>query len=1637
MILSSAGLLCIYIDTTHLFMEIQPKNVLEIVVDSFTTNNSKQPCMNEDTVPFYSMATIAGASCASGAALLLQRKLGYQQNYTDFYGVKRDMEQYYKDNRFPRINMETLAIALVAAYQLSVDLLKSTDDHDYNSTMVWTKNAFLLCASLYMVILGWISCYYRLPNWWGSVLNGHMCLLSALMLCCTFARFWMEVIWKELSMDLDLDWITVVPWLVVLLLLFDLMVVTVTAPYDRLYLDDTGSPLRQQANPKVLPTHSSSILATYLYNYVDSFINTTSEYRDRKQVLPENKLPGLPPQITSLVALQKMNQLRSHTGWSLLYKLVTVNRRLFLLQVFWSLLFSSTFYLPPLLLQQLLLVLEDLTKMDKDENHDRYNQLYVQAILWILAQVGATIYQEVVIGRLWYYAHVLEIAVRSILNVEIFRKTLLRPNHTTGTGPLETDNGESGEEDKSRTVATVGNVINLMSTDAQSFSNSISYGGFFLWGTTIELFIGLFILYGLLGNSSLVGVLVMILSIPVTHVTAKKLSDSLDDIMAARDRRGSVMHEVLRGIRQIKFFAWESQWKARLLQLRNHELNHLFAIYCYELILMTVWQGLPLLVIIASFWSFTVLENKELTPPIAFTAMFIYSQLRVQLTNIPENIVKLLQAMVSLRRIEDYLSEEDLTQKEPLDTSSLDTTNPIVIGFSNASITWAEPSTGKTTGATNTTNHADQPDQTEATFRLTNINATFPANELSLICGKTGSGKTLLMLALLGEAPCTEGSVSFPRAPLDLDDFSYSVASVMVTPDGDGDNNDKWLLKDQVAYVAQTAWLQNATIRDNILFGLPYIKDRYDSTLWACSLLSDLDVLVDGDMTEIGERGINLSGGQRARVSLARAVYSRSQIVLLDDVLSAVDAHTAKHLYDNCLTGPLMQNRTRILVTHHVNLCYSRCTYLVHLQNGKIDICGTLEALNQEGVLSTLVNEMASSDDGIKVVGESSAYRQAEEEPSTQAFEPHVLVETEFRAQGLVKQHLYMVYLRLVGGPFFWLVLATLIIGMQCSEMVATWWIKQWSSAYNKIAGENGTGELVINNRFLSSGLSSSPDDNKMPAKQVEYYLGVYVIISLIYIVVSTSGYAMSYMGGIRASRKIYVTLLDRVLHAPLRFFDTTPVGRILNRFSGDMESIDSGLPIQNMDFARSGVTMVAILVSAVIVAPWFLLPALLIACGTIYYTAKFTIASQDSKRIESVSKSPLYSHFTETTVGITTIRAYGATKSFLQTMLWYNDDFSRPSFLTDMINRWVSIRFAYLGCLLNLFCGFMILINLDRQEDASLAGFVFSYALTFADESFWAAYHYRRVQMSYSSVERLVELMDVDQESTTGSTQASSDWPNEGTINVENLEVRYAPDLDMALKGVSFSVRSGEKIGVVGKTGSGKSTLTLALFRFLEAAKGKIIMDGIDIGTMDLDVLRSRLTIIPQDAILFSGSVRTNMDPFGEFSDAAIQEALQRVHLVRPPETTPISSSSSSLACGVGEPANRNIFECLDSPITEGGHNLSIGQRQLVCLARALLKQTKVVIMDEATSSVDFETDRAIQQTMATEFASCTIMCVAHRLNSVINYDRILVIEDGLVKEYDSPSALISNPRSRFYKMCLDSGEFAQLQSSVSSLLK
>ncbi|KAI8092705.1 P-loop containing nucleoside triphosphate hydrolase protein [Halteromyces radiatus] len=1588
----------------------------------------------------FSTVIMAGASCISGITLILQQKYGSVQDELEY--IKRKQDQPYQDHRFPRMLWQTFVVALTTGYQLLLCVLyPSTIDGDVYTRQA-VEYALDLCVCVYLLALTWMSQqYYRLPNWWGGILNIHLCSLWTMMLCCTMIQFCIGVIWKGIYVDITVDWITVFPWILILALELDMIINTATVEYDRQhYVDKSDN--QHNDSVYVLGVNSSSILGSLLFSYMVPFIKVATKYHKLKQILPEDELPRLPSRITSVASLRRANQSRPH-NYSLLYRLFLANRGDVIRFYCMALFCAAIFYIPALLMQQLLLVIEELTTLDKDKQSDRYGQLYIQASLWILAQVMNTLIIEIIKARLWLYGHNIQASVKAMLSLEVYRKTLLRPNSVAATispdSTIKEDSAvEEEKEEEESTVSTTGNIINLIGTDVKEISD-FSLTSFALVSSPIELMIGLWILYGLLGKSSFAGILVMVLSMPLTHIVAKNFVKAQNDIMMSRDRRGSVTHEVLRGIRQIKFFAWESQWKERIMELRQLELKHLLTLYLCEIASSTIWNGLPLLVIVAAFWSYTVLEEKELTPAVAFTSMFIYSELRFQMTSIPEDIVQLLQASVSLRRIERYLKQPDLCQSSTISTSQ-HTTDCEKIGFANATVTWISTSSSSSSSSSSSVDNTeltqepilidvsspDPVDQASSTFKLQNINVIFPPNELSLICGSTGSGKTLLLMALLGEAS-VEGSVFFPRTGFDElteVDFSFTTRAMVTSNDLTNNNHcDQWILDNKVAYAAQTAWLQNATIRDNILFGLPYIEDRYKSTLWACSLISDLDALVDGDLTEIGERGINLSGGQRARVALARAVYSRTKIVLMDDVLSAVDAHTAKHLHDHCLTGPLMQGRTRILVTHHVQLCLRHCAYLVHLQNGQVASCGTPSILRQEGYLAALVDEQTNLDSKEEEDIDQKLNDQRDMVSKPNNNKPQVLVEKEFRAEGQIKRQLYLYYLKLVGGIMFWILLGSMVIGTQYLTVLATWWLKQWSNAYDKAVGMNNL--LVVNNNNYHSS-----KDNKLSAAEVKYYIGVYAIISLVCLIVGTGRYVMMYLGGLRASRKLYASLLDRLLHAPLRFFDTTPVGRILNRLTSDFETIDSRLPQDTMFFATQSVTFTAVLISIVIVAPWFLLPASLIAVGTIIYSIQFINASRECKRIESVSRSPVFSHFTETIVGITTIRAFGVSKSFLQTMLKNIDDNICPAYVSNMIKQWISIRYAYLGAAVVAFSGFLVLISLNYYGNAALAGFVFSYALTFADESFWAAYRYRQIEMTYNSVERVVEFMQIDQESNLATTQLSPEWPSRGALDIQDLKIRYAPGLDMILKGISFSVGSGEKIGVVGKTGCGKSTLTLAIFRFLEAVSGKIMIDGIDISTVSLKELRSRLTIIPQDPVLLSGTLRSNMDVFGEFDDDAIMDALYRVRLVQT-STTTTSSSSSSLVDGNTE-RNRNIFEDLNSPVTEGGHNLSQGQRQLLCLARALLKRSKLVIMDEATSSVDFETDRAIQRTMTTEFASSTILCVAHRLHTVIEYDRILVMDDGQVQEFDSPLALISNPESVFYKLCVKSGEYEQLLTAA-----
>lgn len=747
-------------------------------------------------------------------------------------------------------------------------------------------------------------------------------------------------------------------------------------------------------------------------------------------------------------------------------------------------------------------------------------------------------------------------------------------------------------------------------------------------------------------------------------------------------------------------------------------------------------------------------------------------------------------------------------------------------------------------------------------------------------------------------------------------------------------------------------------------------------------------------------------------VAIARAVYSQAQTLILDDCLSAVDAHTAKHLYDHCLTGELVRHRTVILVTHHVSLCIKGADYVVVLREGEVAIADEPSAVIASGLL------------GDEFVPEDETALDAEEEHAIEGPIPVVptstkvadhsnknakLVKDEARSEGSVSWIVYATYIKASGGYIYWILVLTCFCLAQGSIMGQDYWIRVWSSAY-------GSKETHAAFNVLSevSSLPYFANDSRLhavakPNIDVTYYLGIYFGIGLLALFMVTLRSLTLYNGSLRASRKMHSQLLDRILHAKVRFFDTTPVGRIINRFSSDMETIDQALAPQLAALVYSSIATICVVVVISAITPIFLIPGVLIAFVFWRIGLYYLKTSRDLKRLNSVSRSPIYVQFGESVTGVKTIRAFGAQNRFIEDNYERVDTANRPFIWMWATNRWLHCRVDVLGAFVGFCTGSALLVS-RSWVDPGLAGLALSYSLVFTRHILWVIRCYAMNEINCNSVERVHEYLSIEQEPPAHipETCPPPNWPESGAVKVQDLVMQYAPETPAVLRNINFETRPREKIGIVGRTGSGKSTLALSLFRFMEATQGKIYIDGVDISQLGLEDLRSRLTIIPQDPVLFSGTLRSNLDPFHQYDDAALYAALRRAHLQ----------------------ANSGETLTLDAPVTENGSNWSQGQRQLIALARALVKKSALIILDEATSSVDFDTDHQIQETIRSEFVESSLLCIAHRIRTVVDYDRILVLDHGEVVEFDTPYALITRPGSVFQQMCERSGEYSELLS-------
>ncbi|XP_056309877.1 multidrug resistance-associated protein 1-like [Danio aesculapii] len=1101
-----------------------------------------------------------------------------------------------------------------------------------------------------------------------------------------------------------------------------------------------------------------------------------------------------------------------------------------------------------------------------------------------------------------------------------------------------------------RRTCTVGEIVNLVSADTQKLMDIVMYFNA-LWLAPIEIALCLFFLWQHLGPSTLAGITTVILIFPLNGFIAKMRSKLQEVQMKNKDERIKLMNEILSSIKILKFYAWENAFRERVLGYREKELNALKKSQILYSISIASFNSSTLLIAFAMFGVYVLIDDKHvLDAQKIFVSMALINILKAPLSQLPFAMSTTMQVVVSLKRLGKFLCQDELkldsVERVPYNS------NIESVVINNGTFSWSKDSTAC----------------------LRRINVKVQRGSLVAVVGHVGSGKSSLLSAMLGEMEKKSGHITITGS---------------------------------VAYVPQQAWIQNATLKDNILFGCEMKDSLYQKVVEACALLPDLEILPARDATEIGEKGLNLSGGQKQRVSLARAVYRNSDIYLLDDPLSAVDAHVGKHIFEKVI-GPngALKNKTRVLVTHGLSFLPQADLILV-MADGEITEMGSYaellsrknafaeffkafsvserkESATHRGTRNTVshlsMTELSTDLSQKQLIsgGMRSGIIQTIEvisdtKPKQHREEVGRLTQADKAHTGRVKLEMYVEYFRTIGLAFI-IPIIFLYAFQQVASLAYSYWLSLWAD------------DPVINGTQVNTDLK----------------LGVYGALGFVQgIAIFGTTVAIS-LGGIIASRQLHLDLLNNVLHSPMSFFEKTPSGNLLNRFSKEIDAIDCMIPHGLKIMLGYVFKLLEVCIIVLIATPFagvIILPlALLYAFIQSFYVA----TSCQLRRLESVSRSPIYTHFNETVQGASVIRAFDEQPRFILQANCRVDRHQMSYFPRFVATRWLAVNLEFLGNLLVLAAA--ILSVMERATlSPGIVGLAVSHSLQVTGILSWIVRSWTDVENNIVSVERVKEYAETAKEApwTFEDSPLPSDWPRSGSIGFHAFGLQYRRGLDWALKEISLSVNEREKVGIVGRTGAGKSSLALGIFRILEAAKGEIFIDGINIADIGLHELRSRITIIPQDPVLFSGSLRINLDPFDSYTDEEVWRALELAHL---------KTFVSNLP-------NKLNHEC-----SEGGENLSLGQRQLICLARALLRKTKILVLDEATAAVDLETDNLIQSTIRTQFEDCTVLTIAHRLNTIMDYTRVIVMDRGIITEIDSPSNLISK-HGQFYRMCREAG--------------
>lgn len=1097
-----------------------------------------------------------------------------------------------------------------------------------------------------------------------------------------------------------------------------------------------------------------------------------------------------------------------------------------------------------------------------------------------------------------------------------------------------------------------------MSVDASRLEGAASCLHY-MWSGPSIILITLLILCTILGWYALIGLALLIVFIPIQNKIFSKMSKYRQLATKYSDERIKKMQEAIYGIRVIKFYCWEESILDNLVAIRHLELSAVTKIIFVKAFTAVITSAIPTFACIITFLTYAAIEKGGLTPDLIIPSLIFFNRLRMPLFLLPMLASFIADGKVSLKRIEEYMHAEELDFSPETEYLS---DNSVVI--KNGNFVWNDDENVENS----VSNNEEKDEKSESNFTpsnphfdgIHNLNLTLPRNKLIAVVGPIGSGKSSLLSALVGEMK--------------------------------SDANTKVTFCGSVGYSPQQAWIQNATIRENITFGRPFSAKMYHSVLKACALEKDLRLFQDGDQTEIGEKGVNLSGGQKQRINLARLAYSEADIVLMDDPLSAVDAHVGRHLFQHLIRSHL-HNKTRILVTHQLHFL-KQVDVIILMNNGHIEAMGTFSELNRKNPsFVRLMASLAEDEQAESLISEevntspiivndsmtaSSGTLPAFDEYEDTAKSAARLMAREERTYGSVSLSVFLEYVKFAGGWPIAIAVLLAVFSVQGSRFLSDWFATSYSKDGKTVTMEFGTFMF----RYCCIGLT-----------------------------VALSGAAFSTMlsiAGLTAGSRLFREATLGVLRAPAVFFDTNPVGRIINRFSKDQDSIDNLLPESLRGtlstFTNIGFALIVVMFTS-LYSVLLIIPALMVYY---HYQKLYRDASRELKRLDNLSKSPLVAQFSETLTGLTTIRAYGRQQMFVDRNMELLNNNNQAVFLQTSSERWAANRLEVFGAIFALTA---LLCSHFSGISATLMGLSVGYALDISISLNWGIRQVADMESQIVSTERLSHYANnlpregIELENCLQGTASElpSSWPDKGAITFENATLSYRADLPPVLNNIYVEIKAGERVGIVGRTGAGKSSILMALFRITELSEGKIIIDGVDIRSISLKQSRSPISIIPQDPVIFSGTIRTNLDPFGVYSDSDLWYALERAHLNH---------------------AVSGMEGKLDAEVAENGENLSVGQRQLLCLARALLRRNRILVLDEATANIDLETDALVQKCIRKDFVDCTILTIAHRLNTVIDYDRILVLDSGQVMEFDTPANLLDNPNSYFAQLCAETGE-------------